>query len=77
LHHLCWQADGPIESVMAQLDESGLTVKENEPQAAPNGGSAAFVKTEKTRGVMGSDVEARRGFELMVLGPLTCTWQQG
>jgi len=52
LHHLCWQSDDPIESVMAQLDESGLTVKQNEPHAAPNGGSAAFVKTEKTRGVL-------------------------
>jgi methylmalonyl-CoA epimerase len=52
LHHLCWGTEEPIEKAMAELPDHGLNAKKNEPHAAPNGGSAAFIEPSQTRGVM-------------------------
>ncbi|MFK7766701.1 MAG: VOC family protein [Mariniblastus sp.] len=52
LHHLCWATDEPIESAMENLANFDLAPKANEPHSAPNGGAAAFIDPEKTRGVL-------------------------
>lgn len=52
LHHLCWCTNDDIQTAMANLDEFGLSAKANEPHAAPNGGSAAFINPDQTRGVL-------------------------
>jgi len=52
LHHLCWATNDPIETAMGNLADFDLSAKANEPHAAPNEGSAAFIDPAKTRGVL-------------------------
>lgn len=52
LHHLCWQTNDEIHQAMENLGQFGLRAKANEPHAAPNNGSAAFIEPQQTRGVL-------------------------
>lgn len=52
LHHLCWDVGDNIQAAMEQLSDHGLAAKPNEPHPAPQGGSAAFIQPELTRGVL-------------------------
>ena len=50
-HHVCWKVDD-VAAAMQQLGDHDLSPKPNEPHAAPNGGSAAFIEPGQTRGVL-------------------------
>jgi methylmalonyl-CoA epimerase len=52
LHHLCWDVGDNIQTAMERLPDYGLAAKPNEPHSAPQGGSAAFIQPELTRGVL-------------------------
>jgi methylmalonyl-CoA/ethylmalonyl-CoA epimerase len=51
LHHLCWAVDD-TEKAMARLSHHGLKAKAGEPHPAPEGGTAAFIEPEITRGLL-------------------------
>ena len=50
-HHVCWKIDD-VSEAMQKLGNHGLRPKPNEPHPAPNGGSAAFIEPDDTRGVL-------------------------
>jgi len=51
LHHLCWAVDD-AKKAMAELPDYSLQAKAGEPHPAPQGGTAAFIDPELTRGVL-------------------------
>ena len=51
LHHVCWKV-GDIDDAMTALSDFSLEPSPNEPHSSPNGGRAAFIRPDQTRGVM-------------------------
>ncbi len=51
MHHLCWQVPD-VDAAMESLSDYQLAPKPNEPHPAPNGGKAAFIQPELSRGVL-------------------------
>ncbi len=51
LHHVCWKVED-VDEAMTELSDFKLKPNPNEPHSAPNGGRAAFINPDETRGVL-------------------------